>query len=262
MKNNGASTSKRNTNYNGASTSSKKGFGNSDDINIVSLRNSFAGLNKHDKSDSDVDDVYDETTQFMASSHPKDTSVESTKGVSGSKSLYVLVNKGLEARPTSLVSTWYQEPSCNNIEWFRFFGYVGYISLCIRLVCLVLPRSASDIVWVCLVCLDGSVCLNLNLLSKSAVLSAVCLLSESAALSAATSLLNLYLSVALRLPPFESLCCFPSNFGVLLSNSQCSIASLRGDYERCKESHDEDPCDDYDYEACDLTTYQMAFCDA
>ncbi|GJV46052.1 hypothetical protein Tco_1430588 [Tanacetum coccineum] len=77
--------------------------------------------------------------------------------------------------------------------------------------------------------------------------------------SVQTSLLNLYMSVALRLPPFGSLCCFPSDFGVLLSNSQCSIASLREDYERCKESHDEDPCDDYDYEACDLTTYQMAF---
>ncbi|GJV22217.1 hypothetical protein Tco_1371237 [Tanacetum coccineum] len=187
MKNNGASTSKRNTNYNGASTSSKKGFGNSDDINIVSLRNSFAGLNKHDKSDSDVDDVYDETTQFMASSHPKATSVESTKGVSGSKSLYVLVNKGLEARPISLVPTWYQEPS-----WLFF-----------RLVCLVLPRSASDIVWFCLICLDGSVCLNLNLL--------FCLLSESVVvclnlllcllLSACSALIRLRIYVILCFAP-------------------------------------------------------------
>ncbi|GJV46051.1 hypothetical protein Tco_1430587 [Tanacetum coccineum] len=96
MKNNGASTSKCNTNYNGASTSSKKGPGNSDDINFVSLRNSFAALNKHDKSDSDVDDVYDETTQFMASSHPKDTSVESTKGVSGSKSLFRVACENLK----------------------------------------------------------------------------------------------------------------------------------------------------------------------
>ncbi|GJZ00340.1 hypothetical protein Tco_0517769 [Tanacetum coccineum] len=80
MANNGASTSKSNTN-NMATTSSDKGPGNSNDINVVSLRNSFATLNDHDienvvmtkavnednidmdskkvmdKSNSDVDDV-------------------------------------------------------------------------------------------------------------------------------------------------------------------------------------------------------------
>nr|GEU40741.1 zinc finger, CCHC-type [Tanacetum cinerariifolium] len=89
-----------------ASTSSNKG------PRIVSLRILFAALNEHDKvfdnvdmtkaenegktgvdvtkvvaeSNSDVDDVYDESAQYMASSHHKVTSVESNKG--GSKSLY------------------------------------------------------------------------------------------------------------------------------------------------------------------------------
>nr|GFA16019.1 hypothetical protein [Tanacetum cinerariifolium] len=75
--------------------------------------NSFEALNEHDKVFEDVDmtkaknkdkttidatkavdesdnvDIYDETAQFMASSHPKDTNVESAKGDSGggSKSL-------------------------------------------------------------------------------------------------------------------------------------------------------------------------------
>ncbi|GKF24689.1 hypothetical protein Tco_0077011, partial [Tanacetum coccineum] len=55
------------------------------------------------------------------------------------------------------------------IEWFWLPGLVGYIWLCTRLV---LPRFS------------GSVCLNLNLLSESVVMSAV----ESAALSAAVCL--------------------------------------------------------------------------
>ncbi|GJX67034.1 hypothetical protein Tco_0302761 [Tanacetum coccineum] len=72
-------------------------------------RNSFATLNEHDKdfgnedtkragnegktgmdatkvvqeTNSDVNDVYDETAQYMASSYPKATNVESTKGGSG-----------------------------------------------------------------------------------------------------------------------------------------------------------------------------------
>ncbi|GJW13934.1 hypothetical protein Tco_0018067 [Tanacetum coccineum] len=48
-----------------ATTSSNKGSTISDDIILVILRNSFATLNEEA---SDVEDVYDETTQFMASS--------------------------------------------------------------------------------------------------------------------------------------------------------------------------------------------------
>ncbi|GKG42727.1 hypothetical protein Tco_0477025, partial [Tanacetum coccineum] len=42
------------------------------------------------ETNSDVNDVYDATTQYMASSYPKATNVESTKGGSGdgSKILY------------------------------------------------------------------------------------------------------------------------------------------------------------------------------
>lgn len=51
---NGASTSKDIT-TNMAMTSSNKGHGNSDDINLVTLRNSFAALNEDDKLFENVD---------------------------------------------------------------------------------------------------------------------------------------------------------------------------------------------------------------
>ncbi|GJX55031.1 hypothetical protein Tco_0284928 [Tanacetum coccineum] len=83
---------------NGASASCNKGPGNSDDINLVSLRNLFATLNEQEKvfeiveilkaknadsksgenfiedSKSDVKDVYDETGIFMASNQNKNGS--------------------------------------------------------------------------------------------------------------------------------------------------------------------------------------------
>ncbi|GJU84876.1 hypothetical protein Tco_1292422 [Tanacetum coccineum] len=91
------------------------------------MMNSFEALNKHDKvfedvdmtkaknedktaidatkavdeSDSDVVNIYDETAQFMASSHPKDTNVESAKGGSGggSKSLSKRSKKSYDEDP-------------------------------------------------------------------------------------------------------------------------------------------------------------------
>nr|GEW12877.1 zinc finger, RING/FYVE/PHD-type [Tanacetum cinerariifolium] len=81
---------------------SNKGRGNSDDINLVTLTNSYVALNEEDKvfvnmdnsnagndgntvkeatkvvedGDNDVEDVYNETTQFMASSSKRDDGVK------------------------------------------------------------------------------------------------------------------------------------------------------------------------------------------
>ena len=48
-------TSKSNTTNNGSSASSNKAPGNSNDINLVFPRNSFATLNEHDKVFENMD---------------------------------------------------------------------------------------------------------------------------------------------------------------------------------------------------------------
>ncbi|GKC83032.1 hypothetical protein Tco_1138749, partial [Tanacetum coccineum] len=82
-------------------------------------------------------------------------------------------------------------------------GYIGYIWLCTRLV---LPRSASytvrSYIWDCLV-MHVSVCPSLLYLSAAEYVF-VCYSSST---SVRNSLLNLYLSAALCLPLFGSLCC-------------------------------------------------------
>ncbi|GKD80398.1 hypothetical protein Tco_1343019 [Tanacetum coccineum] len=93
VKNNGVSTSKGNIN-NETSTSCNKGRGNSGDINLVSLRNSFAALNEHVKIlRVTVEDVFDETGTFMASNKKENRSGD------GNKSLHELWKEYLDDDP-------------------------------------------------------------------------------------------------------------------------------------------------------------------
>ncbi|GJZ64741.1 hypothetical protein Tco_0621162 [Tanacetum coccineum] len=123
-------------------------------------------------------------------------------------------------------NTWSQAFSIGiGIEWFWLTGYVGYIWLCICLVSFGFA-SASDIVWLvlsacnCLFSADESVYVFLLLfvylclcccLSESGVLSAVCLLSESADVCMFCSRSSLYL--------FDSVLCTCLNLHLSKSES-------------------------------------------